>query len=181
MTNHKLIFAGPVGAGKTTALSALSDIPIISTEGAPSGVTQGKNSKTTMAMDYGLMNLSETERLHLYGIPGWERFDFMWDILTEGGTGLVLLLDNSRANPLQDMHIFFSAFKAFIARTGVVIGVSHMDINPIPQAIDYYKELRNFPKLPAIFEVDARNRRDISLLIQALFYSLDLGLVDSKG
>ncbi|QBQ56493.1 GTP-binding protein [Nitrosococcus wardiae] len=181
MANHKLIFTGPVGAGKTTAISVLSDIPLVSTDEVASDMTQQKKPKTTVAMDYGLMNLSATERIHLYGTPGQERFDFMWDILTEGGIGLVLLIDNSRANPFQDMHFFLDAFREFIVRTGVVIGISRMDVDPQPKITDYYQELEGFAKKPPIFEVDARNRRDISLLVQALLYSLDPELVGANG
>ncbi|KFI23995.1 GTP-binding protein [Nitrosococcus oceani] len=181
MANHKLIFTGPVGVGKTTAISMLSDIPTVSTDETASDMTRRKKPRTTVAMDYGLMNVSETERVHLYGTPGQERFDFMWDILTEGGIGLILLLDNSRTNPLQDMHFFLGAFRGFINRTGVAIGVSRMDLHSQPKISDYYQQLQGFAKKPPILEVDARNRRDVSLLIQTLLYSLDPGLANSDG
>ncbi len=41
-----------------------------------------KKVKTTVAMDYGTMTLDAKEKIHLYGTPGQERFNFMWDILT---------------------------------------------------------------------------------------------------
>ena len=98
MEHHKIIFTGPVGAGKTTAINALSDIPTVRTDAAATDMAATRKKETTVALDYGVMAVSPSERIHLYGTPGQQRFDFMWDILTEGGIGLVLLLDNSRAD-----------------------------------------------------------------------------------
>ena len=128
MSQYKIIFTGPVGAGKTTAIHAISDIPPIKTDASATDMTRNKKAATTVAMDYGVMNLAGSEKLHLYGTPGQERFDFMWDILTTGGIGLILLLDNTRADPFQDMKFFLDSFAAFIERTHVAIGVTQMDL-----------------------------------------------------
>ena len=76
MSNHKIIFTGPVGAGKTTAISSISDMPPLTTDEAASDMTRNRKSGTTVAMDYGVMNLQASERIHLYGTPGQERFDW---------------------------------------------------------------------------------------------------------
>jgi signal recognition particle receptor subunit beta len=177
MSNHKIIFTGPVGAGKTTAISAISDIPPVITDETASDMTKNRKADTTVAMDYGVMNLDKTDRIHLYGTPGQERFDFMWDILTEGGIGLVLLLNNSRPDPFQDMRFFLNAFGDFIEETRVVIGVTRIDESRTPTIADYHLQLEHTDSKIPVFEVDARQRRDISLLIEALLYSLDPGLV----
>ncbi|MEN8166362.1 MAG: ATP/GTP-binding protein [Pseudomonadota bacterium] len=176
MSNHKIIFTGPVGAGKSTAISSISDIPPVSTDETASDMTKNRKAGTTVAMDYGVMNLDGSERIHLYGTPGQERFDFMWDILTEGGIGLVLLVNNSRPDPFQDLHFFLNAFDAFIGQARVVIGVTRMDESVRPTIADYYLQLKHFNHKIPILEVDARERRDVSLLVQALLYSLDPGV-----
>jgi signal recognition particle receptor subunit beta len=127
-------------------------------------------------MDYGIMNLDKTERIHLYGTPGQERFDFMWEILSEGGIGLVLLINNARPDPFQDLRFFLNAFDDFIAQTRVVIGVTRMDESRRPNIADYHLQLQQRDSKVPVFEVDARNRRDVSLLVEALLYSLDPGL-----
>lgn len=177
MSNYKIIFTGPVGAGKTTAISAVSDIPVIMTDEVASDMTRGRKKSTTVAMDYGVMDLGSGERVHLYGTPGQERFNFMWDILTEGGLGLILMIDNTRKDPLRDLHFFLKAFKNFINRTAVVIGVTRMDINNKPGLDAYHQELaaNHSSQLP-LFEVDARRHTDVSMLVQTLLYSLDPGL-----
>ncbi len=173
MSNYKIIFTGPVGAGKTTAISSLSDIPVLGTDEMASDMTVHRKQTTTVAMDYGLMKLDAGERIHLYGTPGQERFDFMWQILTKGGIGLVLLLDNSRADPFQDMRFFINSFEDFIAKTNLAIGITRMDMGQTPSLDDYHGELARLGIKPPIFEVDARKRNDINQLVEALLFSLD--------
>ncbi|PKD40408.1 GTP-binding protein [Methylomonas sp. Kb3] len=176
MSQYKIIFTGPVGAGKTTAINASSDVPPIKTDAAASDMTKNRKASTTVAMDYGVMNLAGGEKIHLYGTPGQERFDFMWDILTNGGIGLILLLDNTRADPFQDMRFFLDAFGKFINDTSVAIGVTQMDLSSTPSIEDYHAQLQGFGLKPPVFSVDAREKNDVSLLVQALLYSLDPGL-----
>ena len=176
--NYKLIFTGPTGAGKTTAIATLSDIPVVITEEKSTcRDPKHQDKKTiTVALDYGVINLKNQDKIHLYGTPGQERFDFMWDILTIGGLGLILLIDNARTAPLEDMHFFLKTFGQFIAKNKIAIGITRMDLCAEPKLIDYHQELRRLElKLP-LFEVDARRKQDVSLLLQALLYSLDPGL-----
>ncbi|MEW5838523.1 MAG: ATP/GTP-binding protein [Pseudomonadota bacterium] len=176
MAQHKIIFAGPVGAGKTTAIKSLSDIPVLTTDEEATDMTKNRKPQTTVAMDYGLLKLDGGERVHLYGTPGQERFDFMWDILTEGGLGLVLMLDNTRTNPFQDMSFYVNAFREFIENTQLVIGVTRMDENPLPGLDRYHAHVASLGFNVPVFEVDAREKRDVSLLVQALLYSIDPGV-----
>ena len=176
MSQYKIIFTGPVGAGKTTAIDSISDVPPVKTDAAASDMTKSRKAATTVAMDYGIMNLDDGEKIHLYGTPGQERFDFMWDILTVGGIGLVLLLDNTRADPFQDMKFFLNSFSEFISDTSVAIGITQMDLSSKPSINDYHQQLQAFNLKPAVFSVDARVKNDVSLLVQALLFSLDPGL-----
>lgn len=170
---NKIIFTGPVGAGKTTAIASLSDIPPVSTDASASDMTKERKASTTVALDYGVMNLPGGEKIHLYGTPGQERFDFMWDILTTGGIGLVLLLDNTRADPFQDVKFFTGKFREFIDATSLVVGVTQMDLSPRPVLEEYHKQFEQLGLKPPIFEVDGRVRSDIAMLVQALLYSID--------
>ncbi len=176
MSQYKIIFTGPVGAGKTTAIDSISDVAPVKTDAAASDMTKNRKAATTVAMDYGIMNLDDGEKIHLYGTPGQERFDFMWDILTVGGIGLVLLLDNTRADPFKDMQFFLDSFGKFISETSVAIGITQMDLSSKPSINDYHKYLQDSDLKPAIFAVDARVKNDVSLLVQALLFSLDPGL-----
>jgi len=176
MSQYKIIFTGPVGAGKTTAIESISDVPPIKTDASASDMTKTRKASTTVAMDYGIMNLAGGEKIHIYGTPGQERFDFMWDILTTGGIGLILLLDNTRADPFQDMKFFLDSFQQFIADTNVAIGVTQMDLSNKPTINDYHIQLQGMGIKPPVFAVDARVKNDVSLLVQSLLYSLDPGI-----
>ncbi len=178
MKQYKIIFTGPVGAGKTTAIDSISDLPPVKTDATASDMTKLRKAGTTVAMDYGVINLDDGEKIHLYGTPGQERFDFMWDILTTGGIGLVLLLDNTRADPFQDMHFFLDSFRDFITDTTVAIGVTQMDLSTTPAISDYHQQLKKYDLKPPVFSVDARVKNDVSLLVQSLLFSLDPGLED---
>jgi len=177
MSDLKIVFTGPVGAGKTTAISTISDEAPVSTNESASDMTKKRKSNTTVAMDYGVMKLDGKEKIHLYGTPGQERFNFMWDILTTNGLGLVLLLDNSRSDPVKDMLFFINSFKPFIEKTAVAIGVTQTDRSPSPRLDVYHEALSEAGFSPAVFSVDARNYRDISMLVQSLLFSIspDLG------
>ncbi|WP_457673170.1 GTP-binding protein [Thiolapillus sp.] len=173
MSDHKIIFTGPVGAGKSTAIRSLSDIAPVSTDERASDITRHRKDQTTVAMDYGVLKLDGGETVHLYGTPGQERFDFMWDILTHGGIGLILLINNARPAPFSDLHFFLSAFDRFIDRTALAIGVTQTDVAHRPTLEDYYRELpAKFINTP-IFEVDARERHDVVILVESLLFSLD--------
>jgi hypothetical protein len=174
----KIIFTGPVGAGKTTAIEAISDIPPVMTDASASDMTLNRKGYTTVALDYGVLYLDNRSKVHLYGTPGQERFEFMWEILTNGGIGLILLLDNSRPNPLKDMQFFLDAFSDFLKSAPVVIGITKTDIKQAP-AIDAYAEiLESRGMRPPIFEVDGRSRDDVKNLVMALLFSIDPGLGD---
>jgi signal recognition particle receptor subunit beta len=173
MSQYKIIFTGPVGAGKTTAIHSISDVAPVKTDATASDMAKDRKSATTVAMDYGIMNLPGGEKLHLYGTPGQERFNFMWDILTEGGIGLILLLDNTRADPFLDMKFFLDSFANFISKTTVAIGVTQMDLSDKPTIADYQIKLKEIGLNRPVFAVDARVKNDISILVQSLLYSLD--------
>lgn len=173
---HKIIFTGPVGAGKTTAISSISDIPVVKTEAQASDDVQLRKSNTTVAMDYGVLNLEQGAKVHLYGTPGQERFSFMWDILAVGGMGLVLMLDNAREDPLDDLAFFVDAFRMFIQKNGMVIGVTRMDVSAQPPLHAYHDRLAKLNLNVPVFEVDARERQDVKTLLMALMAVLDPGL-----
>ncbi len=176
MSDLKILFAGPVGAGKTTAIASISDVPPIRTDEAASDMAKKRKSQTTVAFDYGVMNLEGSEKIHFYGTPGQERFDFMWEILTKNALGLVLLIDNTRKDPIRDMLFFLDAFKPFIDQTSLAIGVTQTDLSPSPEIRLYNQKLRELKCKAAVFEVDARKKRDVSLLVQALLFTIDNGL-----
>ncbi len=173
---NKIIFAGPVGAGKTTAISAVSDIMVVGTEAKASDEVAQRKTTTTVAMDYGILNLEDGAKVHLYGTPGQERFSFMWEILSEGAMGFVILLDSARPDPMADLELYLNAFRKPIAKSGdaVVIGVTRTELNPQIDLLDRLNERLATLKLSIpVFEVDGRQRKDVKQMLLALLAFLD--------
>ena len=99
----KILIAGGFGAGKTTMVSSVSEIRPLQTEEVLTGVegaddTSGVESKrtTTVTMDFGRITITEDLQLYLFGTPGQDRFWFLWDELSQGALGAVVLADTRR-------------------------------------------------------------------------------------
>lgn len=169
-----ILFAGPVGAGKTQAIRTASDIEVVGTEALATDETALMKSDTTVAMDMGLMRLGGGASIRLLGAPGQSRFDFMWEILLEQARGLVVLVDHSRPGAVQDLD-FYS--RSLGARSGAnwvpwVVGVTHVDAAGNSDLRPYRALLEaggpgGTGPVP-VMEVDARCREDVRRLLLAL-------------
>lgn len=89
---YKVIVTGPFSSGKTTFVSTISDIPVVSTERKITTEDRGIKAETTVAMDYGRVDI-DGYILHLHGTPGQARFNFMWDILANEMNAFIVLVD----------------------------------------------------------------------------------------
>ena len=169
----KIIFAGPVGAGKTTAIGSISETPPVGTDVACTDEVLAIKQTTTVAMDYSYITLEDGTRIHLYGTPGQDRFDFMWQILAKGGIGLVLLINKDHPEPLQQLDFYLNAFADFIQETGVVIGLTKSDINDHHDIVKFQNHLYDRRQVFPVFDVDARNSDDVKILVHALLAVLN--------
>lgn len=103
-TPVKIVVAGGFGAGKTTLVGSVSEIPPLSTEEYLSEDSEGiddlagveKKRETTVALDFGRITISPRTMLYLFGTPGQDRFGYMWDELAQGAVGAVILVDARR-------------------------------------------------------------------------------------
>ncbi|MFD4628568.1 ATP/GTP-binding protein [Streptomyces sp. NPDC058284] len=129
-TALKILIAGGFGVGKTTFTGAVSEIAPLSTEELLTTVSEATDdlsgvenkTTTTVAMDFGRITLDPEHVLYLFGTPGQERFWFMWDELSEGALGAVVLADTRR---LEDC---FAAVDFFEQRgMGFIVAINEFD------------------------------------------------------
>lgn len=172
----KLVFTGCMGAGKTTAIAAISEVPPVTTEASPSeDHVVARKKSTTVAMDYGTIMLDEDVKLHLYGTPGQRRFDFMCHILTQGALGLIILIDNTHPDPIGELDYYLNLNAAFLNRSAAVVGITHYDLTARPSIQDYYACLLERGDPWPVVQVDARDKRDVAMLIHTLLAQLEFG------
>ena len=141
MAEHVILFAGPMGAGKTTAIQSLSEIAVVSTEAANTERDIVDKATTTVALDYGEITVSDDEKIRLYGVPGQRRFDFMWSILKARARGLVLLVNNDAPEAVALAIEYLRNFEELVASGGVVVGVTRVDLGAGPVTGDYQAAL----------------------------------------
>ncbi len=168
----KILFSGTTGAGKTTAIGAVSEIPPISTDVRNTDADISK-AMTTAGMDYGELTLDGGDKLRLYGTPGQERFSFMWGILSKGALGLILLIDNSRPDPLTDLDLYVKGFAPLIRSTGCVVGVGRMPQHAQPSLDDFAQRLEQHDLSCPVIEVDVRERDQVVQMLELLLLQLE--------
>jgi signal recognition particle receptor subunit beta len=175
MAEHVILFAGPMGAGKSTAIETLSEIEVVRTEAENTERDVVDKPTTTVALDYGEITIGDEEKVRLYGVPGQRRFDFMWQILRERAIGLVLLVNNDAPDPVAQMLEFLEEFGELYSRGGVVVGVSRSDVSPTPSLAEYSAALsaaRPDALIP-VFSVDARNEAHMRMVLMTLILNIE--------
>jgi signal recognition particle receptor subunit beta len=174
MQSCKIVFTGPMGAGKTSAIAAVSDLAPVSTETLNTDFGESAKAMTTVAFDYGECRLEDGSLVRLYGTPGQSRFDFMWQVLAQGAIGLVVLLDDHRPDPLADALEFLAAFPAPAAAGNAVIGLGRFGPQGGVQAVELGTQIEAHGFRLPVVEVDVRRPDDVRLLLQVLVAQLEV-------
>lgn len=128
ITTVKIVVTGPYAAGKTAFVQAISEIEPVATE---SRVTQADEKSikdyTTVAMDFGRIAVDDDLVLYLFGTPGQRRFDFMWEILSQGMLGFVVMVDSTRPEMFNEAMAILETFRAY-ASTPYVVAANKQDL-----------------------------------------------------
>jgi len=126
MQTVKMVVTGPFSAGKTQFIRSISEIDVVSTERKISSESERVKDETTVAMDFGRITVDEELVLYLFGTPGQKRFDFMWEILSEGMLGFVVLIDSARPETFREAKRLLEVFRGY-APTPYVVAANKQD------------------------------------------------------
>lgn len=170
MQSVKVVVTGPFNAGKTTFIKAVSEITVLSTERQVSDVSGEGSGETTVAMDFGRITVSDEVVLYLFGTPGQERFSFMWETLSEGMLGFVLLVDVTDESTYEDARGMISFFRDMSDVPFVVAAnkVAADDTDTIRQLRERLALDDAIPLLP----VDARDKDSVKAALLGLLYEI---------
>ncbi|EPH45421.1 ATP/GTP-binding protein [Streptomyces aurantiacus] len=173
----KIVVAGGFGVGKTTLVTAVSEITPLQTEALMTqasaetddlSATPGKTT-TTVAMDFGRITLDDDLVLYLFGTPGQQRFWFMWDDLVRGAIGAVVLADTRR---LTDCFPALDYFES--CGIPYVVAVNHFEGTERYEAEDVREALTVPAHIPVLI-MDARQRISaIESLLALVGHALDV-------
>ena len=170
----KIVVTGPFAAGKTTLIKTISEVAIVGTDRGITDDTRAVKPKTTVALDFGRLTFADDLSLFLFGTPGQRRFEVMWEILSEGMIGFVLLVNASDPRSSAEAIHILETFQAY-ADVPYAIGVTHLDETDDPEGAvaQVAAELGLAPET-LVTSCDPRNKDDVkALLLHILFEVLD--------
>ncbi|MEN9214615.1 MAG: ATP/GTP-binding protein [Gloeomargarita sp. DG02_4_bins_56] len=130
MAIMRIVVTGPVGSGKSTFVRTVSEIQTVDTDRQATDETALLKATTTVAMDFGRVTFGNKMSLHVYGTPGQERFDFMWEILIEHAHAYILLVPGHQPGAFRTARRILTFMEQRV-RLPYLVGVTHLDV---PQA-----------------------------------------------
>jgi signal recognition particle receptor subunit beta len=181
----KIVIAGGFGVGKTTLVNSVSEVAPLNTDAwmteASEGVDDlppgGKKSTTTVAMDFGRITLQQDLLLYLFGTPGQSRFWFLWDDLSRGALGAVVLVDTNRIDQSFAAVNYFEhdSVLPFVVAVNRFEGKQAHDLGEVREALALADDI-------PLIECDARDRgSSICVLQRIVTHSLTLATVSAPG
>ena len=178
MQTVKMVVTGPFNAGKTAFIQSVIEIDVVSTERKISSEEERIKETTTVAMDFGRITVDDDLVLYLFGTPGQKRFDFMWEILSEGMLGFIVMVDSARPETFREARGILQTFRAY-APTPYVVAANKQDYPDAWEVEDLRIALKLDPKVKMLPCV-ASDKEMVKKVLLELLYSILEEMKDSK-
>jgi small GTP-binding protein len=179
MQTVKIVVTGPFSAGKSEFIRSVSEIDVVSTERKISSAAEKVKESTTVAMDFGRITVDEDLVLYLFGTPGQRRFDFMWEILSEGMLGFIVMVDSTRPETFREARSILETFRAY-APTPYVVAANKQDCKDAWDLEDMRLALRLNPDVKLLPCV-ATNKAKVKNVLLELLYSILAEIENNNG
>ncbi len=179
MQTVKMVVTGPFSAGKTQFIRSVSEIDVVATERKISTPDERAiKQATTVAMDFGRITVDNDLVLYLFGTPGQKRFDFMWEILSEGMLGFIVMIDSTRPETFREGRSILETFRAY-APTPYVVAANKQDEPDAWELEDMRNALRLSPNIKLLPCV-ATQKEAVKNVLLELLYSILLEMDGSE-
>jgi small GTP-binding protein len=179
MQTVKIVVTGPFNSGKTEFIRSVSEIEVVSTERKISAEAERVKETTTVAMDFGRITVDEDLVLYLFGTPGQRRFDFMWEILSEGMLGFIVMVDSTRPETFREARSILETFRAY-APTPYVVAANKQDKADAWDLDDMRVALRLDPTIKLLPCV-AKKKESVKKNLLELLYSIMAEMDNDNG
>jgi len=166
----KIVITGPFNAGKTSLIKAVSEITVLSTERQVSDSSGEGDGETTVAMDFGRITVSDDVVLYLFGTPGQARFSFMWETLSEGMLGFVLLVDALDPATFDDARGMIDFFTS-MSNVPFVVAANKVATDDT-EVLRRVREDLGLPQSVPLLAADARSRDSVKAILLGLLYEI---------
>jgi uncharacterized protein len=170
MQTVKMVVTGPFNSGKTQFIKSVSEIDVVSTERKITAAAEQVKNATTVAMDFGRITVDDNLVLYLFGTPGQRRFDFMWEILSEGMLGFIVMVDSTRPETFREARNILETFRAY-APTPYVVAANKQDIEDAWDLDDMRIALR-LDKKVKLLNCVATEKETVKTVLLELLYSI---------
>lgn len=168
MQTVKMVVTGPFNSGKTEFIQSVSEINVVSTERKISSQAERVKDSTTVAMDFGRITVDQELVLYLFGTPGQKRFDFMWEILSEGMLGFIVMVDSTRPETFREARSILETFRAY-APTPYVVAANKQDLPDAWELGDIRLALRLSPDVKLLPCVATKKDAVKNVLLELLY------------
>jgi small GTP-binding protein len=170
MQSVKVVVTGPFNAGKTTFIKAVSEITVLSTERQITDASGEGRGETTVAMDFGRITISDDVVLYLFGTPGQQRFSFMWETLSEGMLGFVVLVDALADGSITEAVAMIEFFTG-MSDVPFVVAANKVAADDTATLTSLRSRLSLSEDVP-LLAVDARDRESVKGVLLGLLYRI---------
>lgn len=172
MQTVKMVVTGALASGKSEFIKTISETDVVSTERKSTDEASLVKKETTVAMDFGRIVVSNDLVLHLFGTPGQKRFDFMWQMLSQGMLGMVVLVDSTRPDTFRETSRIIEFFTS-TQKAPYIVACNKQDLPDAwaPEDIRFSLRLPENIKIVPCVALDPRQVR--SVLLELLYSILE--------